>query len=147
MFGFAVLVGPLNHLKHLISRERLPFSFAYVTSLALTLYFSVGVRKSVMSFVSILTNSAGPLIHRVSSVCHHPNGEPVDICVCLFPWWSYDPAIWVQYCVPRCCIVASKMTFAVLCRIYCSDLIVHKWPAHSQQLKTREPFHTCSIIT
>lgn len=41
---FAVLIGPINHLKHLISRERLPFSAAYVSSLALTLYFSLGVR-------------------------------------------------------------------------------------------------------
>ncbi|KIM41895.1 hypothetical protein M413DRAFT_410318 [Hebeloma cylindrosporum] len=26
MFGFSVLIGPINHIKHLISKERLPFS-------------------------------------------------------------------------------------------------------------------------
>lgn len=41
---FSVLIGPLNHAKHLISKERLPFSLAYLSSLGLTLYFSLGVR-------------------------------------------------------------------------------------------------------
>lgn len=43
---FAVLVGPINHIKHFVSKERLPFSFVYIGSLALTLYFSLGVRRS-----------------------------------------------------------------------------------------------------
>ena len=47
--SFAVLVGPITHLKHLLSKERLPFSTAYITSLALTIYFSV----SVSSFLFI----------------------------------------------------------------------------------------------
>ena len=40
---FAVLIGPVNHIKHLCQRERLPFSAAYIGSLALTLYFALGV--------------------------------------------------------------------------------------------------------
>jgi len=42
MFGFSVLIGPVNHLMHLISKERLPFSAAYLSSLGLTLYFALG---------------------------------------------------------------------------------------------------------
>ncbi|EIM80180.1 ER-to-golgi vesicle protein transport Sft2 [Stereum hirsutum FP-91666 SS1] len=42
MFGFSVLIGPINHAKHLISKERLPFSIAYLSSLGLTLYFALG---------------------------------------------------------------------------------------------------------
>ena len=42
--SFSVLIGPINHLKHLCSKERLPFSFVFLSSLALTLYFSLGVR-------------------------------------------------------------------------------------------------------
>lgn len=41
---FSVLIGPINHAKHLISKERLPFTVVYIGSLALTLYFSLGVR-------------------------------------------------------------------------------------------------------
>ncbi|KAB5593714.1 hypothetical protein CTheo_2794 [Ceratobasidium theobromae] len=42
MFGFCVLIGPVNQIKHLLSKDRLPFSAAYFGSLALTLYFSIG---------------------------------------------------------------------------------------------------------
>ncbi|KAI0651313.1 SFT2-domain-containing protein [Trametes meyenii] len=51
MFGFAVLIGPINHIKHLFSKERLPFSAAYFTSLGLTLYFSLGAHSYVGSLV------------------------------------------------------------------------------------------------
>ena len=43
---FAVLVGPIAHLKHLVSKERLPFSAAYIASLVLTIYFSVSVSST-----------------------------------------------------------------------------------------------------
>ncbi|KAI0063326.1 ER-to-golgi vesicle protein transport Sft2 [Artomyces pyxidatus] len=42
MFGFSVLIGPINHARHLITKERLPFSVAYLASLGLTLYFALG---------------------------------------------------------------------------------------------------------
>src|SRR6266508_2359272 len=42
-FRFSVLIGPINHIKHLVSKERLPFSFVYFSSLGLTLYFALGV--------------------------------------------------------------------------------------------------------
>ena len=48
-----MLIGPINHIKHLVSKERLPFSIAYLTSLGLTLYFSLGVR-SFQSFITFL---------------------------------------------------------------------------------------------
>ncbi|GJE88944.1 ER-to-golgi vesicle protein transport Sft2 [Phanerochaete sordida] len=51
MFGFSVLIGPINHMKHLVSKERLPFSFAYITSLALTLYFSLGAHSYIGSLI------------------------------------------------------------------------------------------------
>ncbi|KAG8952311.1 protein transport protein sft2 [Tulasnella sp. 424] len=50
MFGFAVLSGPINHLKHLASPERLPFSAAYIGSLIATLYFSV-VQQSYLGSI------------------------------------------------------------------------------------------------
>ena len=49
---FSVLIGPINHIKHLISKERLPFSIAYLTSLGLTLYFSLGVSCPFLSYVN-----------------------------------------------------------------------------------------------
>jgi hypothetical protein len=37
-------MGPIAHIKHLLSAPRLPFTAIYFTSLGLTLYFSLGVR-------------------------------------------------------------------------------------------------------
>jgi len=58
MFGFAVLVGPITHLKHLVSKERLPFSAAYISSLALTIYFSVSVKSYLGSLISAVVQIA-----------------------------------------------------------------------------------------
>ncbi|KAI0742694.1 ER-to-golgi vesicle protein transport Sft2 [Daedaleopsis nitida] len=54
MFGFSVLIGPINHLKHLISKERLPFSIAYLASLGLTLYFSLGAQSYLGSLIGAI---------------------------------------------------------------------------------------------
>ncbi|KAG8908761.1 protein transport protein sft2 [Tulasnella sp. 403] len=54
MFGFAVLVGPINHIKHLASPERLPFSAAYLGSLIATIYFSVGRKSYIGSIIGAI---------------------------------------------------------------------------------------------
>lgn len=46
-FSFSILIGPINHLKHLITAERLPFTAVYFSSLGLTLYFAMGVRHPI----------------------------------------------------------------------------------------------------
>ncbi|KAF9238367.1 ER-to-golgi vesicle protein transport Sft2 [Melanogaster broomeanus] len=52
MVGFSILMGPINHFNHLISKERLPFSAVYFTSLGLTLYFSLGVQSYLGSLLA-----------------------------------------------------------------------------------------------
>ncbi|KAL7420988.1 Protein transport protein sft2 [Cryptotrichosporon argae] len=54
MLGFAILHGPWNHLKHVCSAERLPFSLAYFGSLALTLFFSIGLRSTIGTLVAAI---------------------------------------------------------------------------------------------
>ncbi|EMD35025.1 ER-to-golgi vesicle protein transport Sft2 [Gelatoporia subvermispora B] len=54
MFGFSVLIGPINHIKHLVSKERLPFSIAYLSSLGLTLYFSLGAHSYIGSLIGAI---------------------------------------------------------------------------------------------
>ena len=43
LVSVALLRGPWSHLKHMMSRERLPFTVSYVGSMALTLYAAIGV--------------------------------------------------------------------------------------------------------
>ena len=59
---FSILIGPINHIKHLISKERLPFSCAYLASLGLTIYFSVGARSFIGSLVFAIIQVRDPLI-------------------------------------------------------------------------------------
>lgn len=44
-------MGPLVYAKHLISGSRLPFTAAYFGSIALTLYFAIGVSLATILFL------------------------------------------------------------------------------------------------
>jgi len=52
MIGFSVLIGPINHLKHLVSKERLPFTLIYFGSLGSTLLFSLYFHSFFGSLIS-----------------------------------------------------------------------------------------------
>jgi len=41
--SFSLLWGPVNHLKHLLSAARLPFTVAYFGTMGATLYFALSV--------------------------------------------------------------------------------------------------------
>lgn len=62
MCGFTILSGPVTHLKHIMSKERLPFSIAYFSSLGLTIYFSLGPKwllptliVAIVQIIALLT--------------------------------------------------------------------------------------------
>ncbi|KAM3418512.1 Protein transport protein SFT2 [Cercospora zeina] len=53
--SWAVMMGPVVYVRHLISQERLPFTATYFGSIALTLYFAVGLRSTILTlFTSIV---------------------------------------------------------------------------------------------
>ena len=52
--SFAVLSGPMAQLRHLMSPGRLPFSVAYVSSMVGTLYFALGPRWRLVTFLFAL---------------------------------------------------------------------------------------------
>ncbi|KAL8291409.1 hypothetical protein RQP46_002387 [Phenoliferia psychrophenolica] len=58
MVGFAVLQGPLAHLKHILTAERLPFTGAYFGSLALTLYFALARRAYLPTLICAIIQCA-----------------------------------------------------------------------------------------
>lgn len=43
-YSFSFLWGPWGHIKHLFSRDRLPFTAVYLLTIIATLYFALGVR-------------------------------------------------------------------------------------------------------
>ncbi|PWN43115.1 SFT2-domain-containing protein [Ceraceosorus guamensis] len=52
MAGFSILTGPVAHLKHLTSKERLPFTISYFSSLGLTIYFALGPRWKLATLIA-----------------------------------------------------------------------------------------------
>ncbi|KAI8076871.1 ER-to-golgi vesicle protein transport Sft2 [Halteromyces radiatus] len=51
LVSIAMLRGPIAHIKHMISMERLPFTISYVGSMALTLYASLGARNYILTII------------------------------------------------------------------------------------------------
>jgi len=49
MSSFSFLWGPYQHMVHLLSKERLPFTTIYVSTLALTLYFAMGLQSAILT--------------------------------------------------------------------------------------------------
>ncbi|KAL1927881.1 hypothetical protein VTP01DRAFT_3286 [Rhizomucor pusillus] len=54
LVSVALLRGPMQHLRHMMSVERLPFTLTYLGTMALTLYCSLGVRSYILSIISAI---------------------------------------------------------------------------------------------
>jgi len=52
MTGFMVLQGPIQHLQHIFSTARLPFTLSYLLSLVATLYFAIGLHSYLGTLIS-----------------------------------------------------------------------------------------------
>ena len=50
--SFSFLWGPCNHLTHLFSKERLPFTSVYLGTLSATLYFALALQSYVLTSVA-----------------------------------------------------------------------------------------------
>ncbi|RDL42110.1 uncharacterized protein BP5553_02089 [Venustampulla echinocandica] len=51
-------MGPMTYVQHLISTPRLPFTAAYFGSITLTLYFSLGLRSTLLTLIAALVQIA-----------------------------------------------------------------------------------------
>jgi len=47
--SFSFLWGPYSHMVHLFSKERLPFTLVYLTTLIATLYFAMGLQSAILT--------------------------------------------------------------------------------------------------
>ncbi|EON61487.1 hypothetical protein W97_00702 [Coniosporium apollinis CBS 100218] len=52
--AWAVMMGPMQYVQHLLSGPRLPFTAAYFGSIALTLYFSLGLQSTILTLFSAI---------------------------------------------------------------------------------------------
>jgi Got1/Sft2-like family len=67
--SWAVLMGPRQYAQHLMSGSRLPFTAAYFGSIALTIYFAIGVSENLFpSNTSKLSSQPTPWLFRIVSI-------------------------------------------------------------------------------
>ncbi|KAL9086995.1 MAG: hypothetical protein Q9159_003889 [Coniocarpon cinnabarinum] len=52
--SWAALMGPMAYVRHLVSGPRLPFTATYFGSIALTLYFAIGWRSTILTLVTAI---------------------------------------------------------------------------------------------
>ncbi|KAF7503375.1 hypothetical protein GJ744_003939 [Endocarpon pusillum] len=64
--SWAVLMGPRQYIQHLISGPRLPFTAAYFGSIALTIYFAVGLHSTILTLLSSILQLAALVWYLVS---------------------------------------------------------------------------------
>ncbi|KAJ5951233.1 uncharacterized protein N7479_009646 [Penicillium vulpinum] len=66
LISWAVLMGPWTYAKHLTSGSRLPFTAAYFGSIALTLYFAIGLQNLLLTLISSIFQLAALVWYLVS---------------------------------------------------------------------------------
>lgn len=64
--SWAAMMGPWNYATHLMSTPRLPFTAAYFGSIALTLYFSLGLGSTLLTLISSFVQLACLIWYLVS---------------------------------------------------------------------------------
>ncbi|XP_064461315.1 uncharacterized protein LOC135371186 [Ornithodoros turicata] len=70
--SFALLWGPTNHIKHLFSKERLPFTLTYFGTSCLTLYFALWERNTLLTAIFAVCQLVSLLWYIVSYI---PGGQ------------------------------------------------------------------------
>jgi len=70
--SFSFLYGPWNHIRHLLSTERLPFTLIYLSSLTGTLYFAMALQSTVLTCIAAVAQIVALVYFIVSYV---PGGQ------------------------------------------------------------------------
>jgi len=66
--SFSMLWGPTNHLKHLTTIDRLPFSITYLVTLVGTIYYSVWIKSYFFTIVFALLQIGALIWYIVSYI-------------------------------------------------------------------------------
>ncbi|XP_066963474.1 uncharacterized protein [Macrobrachium rosenbergii] len=72
VLSFSFLWGPVNHLKHLFSAERLLFTSVYFSSLFATLYFALSLQSTILTSIAAIIQVVSLLCFVLSNI---PGGQ------------------------------------------------------------------------
>ncbi len=110
-----------------MSKERLPFSVAYLSSLGLTLYLALGVRHIINRPVPLDHANEwflATFIFGVFDWCRDSSHCACLIRSSLFPWRLTNITLWRSDGAPRCRIPAPRLTRRMSLHLYPTSLIV-----------------------
>ncbi|KAK3861766.1 hypothetical protein Pcinc_032303 [Petrolisthes cinctipes] len=72
VMSFSFLWGPVNHLKHLFTGERIMFTSIYFISLFATLYFALSLQSTILTSISAVVQVVSLLCFVLSNI---PGGQ------------------------------------------------------------------------
>ncbi|KAI1297168.1 Protein transport protein SFT2 [Halotydeus destructor] len=72
LLSFSFLWGPWNHMKHLFSKDRLPFTASYLATLTGTLYFAIHLQNTILTCIFAIAQVVALIWYVVSYV---PGGQ------------------------------------------------------------------------
>lgn len=133
LVSVALLRGPLSHMQHMLTKERIPFTVSYLGSMALTLYAALGVSSSVYVCIKLLS-----LIFIASK-------NVVDDNFCYYTNHCFTLVRWILY--SRWCIYI-KIRYILYWRTGClhfthlitNTLTHHLFNTTTQKKKKVSPF-------
>ena len=97
--SLSMLHGPNAYVKYMVSAERLPFTAAYVATVLLTLYASMGMRSTLFTIPA----GAAQLCALAAFVVGYVPGGLAGLRVLGRLWWAWMVnVVWpsVRYCLP-----------------------------------------------
>ncbi|AET41379.1 Sft2p Ecym_8084 [Eremothecium cymbalariae DBVPG len=66
VLAFGVLQGPVEYIKHLTSRDRLPFTLFFFTTASLTIYFAAFLKSSLLTIPCAILELVSVIYYAVS---------------------------------------------------------------------------------
>ncbi|CCF59144.1 hypothetical protein KAFR_0G01110 [Kazachstania africana CBS 2517] len=66
VLAFGVMMGPVAYIKHLTSKERVPFTLFFFFSCLLTIYFAAFAKSTVLTIISAVLELIAVLYYAVS---------------------------------------------------------------------------------
>ena len=102
MASFGLLKGPMAHLRSMLAPDRLPFTGAYVGSMALTLYAALVIRSYVLVVATSSLQIATMAYYFMSFIPGGTRGVKIFLAMIVRTLKSF-----VTQCVPmvtRCCL-------------------------------------------
>lgn len=93
LVSVALLRGPLSHLQHMMTKERIPFTVSYVGSMGMTLYAAIGVSFFIFFLLCVYILLKIYCVVATNDfnnfVCNYSNNCFALVRRIVYSWWHF----------------------------------------------------------